>query len=96
MAAYAFKNIQVWDVPPKSPVLNPIEMFWGWFRKKLRSMDLADLRTKHPTLHMAAYIVRVKGIMYSQEAKTVAKSYAARLHKTCKQIVDRGGAGVDN
>ena len=48
MTAYAFKNIQLWDVPPKSPDLNPIEMFWGWIRKKLRSMDLADLRTKRP------------------------------------------------
>ena len=96
MAAYAFKNIQLWDVPPKSPDLNPIEMFWGWIRKKLRSMDLADLRTKRPPLHKAAYIVRVKGIMRSQKAQTVAKSYAARFRKTCKQIVDRGGAGADN
>ena len=57
-------------------------------------MDLADLRTKRPPLDKAAYIARVKGIMRS--AQTVAKSYAARLRKTCKQIIDRRRAGADN
>ena len=59
-------------------------------------MDLADLRTKRPPLDKAAYIARVKGIMRSKKAQTVAKGYAARLRKTCKQIVDRRGAGADN
>jgi len=96
MAAYAFRKINLWDVPPKSPDLNPIEMFWGWIRKKLRHMDLADLRMKRRPLGKAAYTARVKGVMRSQKAQTVAKSYAARLRKTCKQVVDRGGAGADN
>ena len=38
---------------------------------------------------------RLKGIMRSQKAQAVAKSYAARFRKTCKQVVDRGGAGAD-
>ena len=83
-------------VSDQSPDLNPIEMFWGWLRKKLRKMDLADFRNNHPPLNKAAYITRVKGVMRSQKAQTVAKSCATRLRKTCKQVVERGGAGADN
>ena len=96
MAADALKKNKFWDLLPKSPDLNPVEMFWGWIRRKLRTMDLADLRTKRPPLDKAAYIARVKGIMRSKKAQTVAKGYAARLRKTCKQVVDRRGAAADN
>ena len=44
--AYLAKKISLWDVPAKSPDLNPVEMFWGWLRRKLRLMGLADLRKK--------------------------------------------------
>ena len=44
---------------PKSPDLNPVEMFWGWLRKKLRSMDLEDLRKKRRPLGKTAYTARV-------------------------------------
>ena len=50
MDAYRFKNITWWDVPAKSPDLNPVEMFWAWLRKKLRLMDLADLHKKRRPL----------------------------------------------
>ena len=30
MSAYRSKRIQLWVVPPKSPDLNPVEMFWSW------------------------------------------------------------------
>ena len=76
--------------------MNPIEMFWGWIRKKLRKMDLADFRNKRTPLNKAAYITRVNGVMRSHNAQTVAKSYAARFRKTCKQVVERGGAAADN
>ena len=46
---------------PKSPDLNPVEMFWGWLRKKLRSMDLEDLRKKRRPLGKTAYTARVNG-----------------------------------
>ena len=70
-AAYAFKKINLWTVPPKSPDLNPIEMFWGWIRKKLRKIDLGDFRNKCTPLNKAAYITRVKGVMRSHKAQTV-------------------------
>ena len=38
-------HIDLWPVPPKSPDLNPVEMFWSWLRRKLRDLDLQDLRT---------------------------------------------------
>ena len=68
----------------------------GWIRRKVRTMDLADMRCKGPPLTKAAYTARLKGIMRSQKAQAVAKSYAARFRKTCKQVADRGGAGADN
>ena len=95
MAAYALKKIKLWDLPPKSPDLNPVEMFWGWIRRKLRNMGLADLRGKRAPLDKAAYTARVKEFMRSKKTQTVAKSYAARFRKTCKQIVDRRGARAD-
>ena len=96
MSAYRPKRIQLWVVPPKSPDLNPVEMFWSWLRKKLRLMDLADLRAKRRALGKTAYVQRVKGVIRSQKAQAVAKKCAAKFRKTCKQVFDRGGAAADN
>ena len=96
MAAYRSKKITLWAVPPKSPDLNPVELFWGWLRRKLRHMDLADLHQKRRPLGKTAYTMRVKGVIKSQKAQTVAKNFAGRLRKACKQVVDRGGAAADN
>ena len=96
MSAYRSKRIQLWVVPPKSPGLNPVEMFWSWLRKKLRLMDLADLRAKRRALGKTAYVQRVKGVIRSQKAQAVARKCAAKFRKTCKQIFDRGGAAADN
>ena len=85
----------MWDVPPKSPDLNPVEMFWSWLRKKLRLMDLADLKKKRAPLGKAAYTMRVKGVIKSRKAQTVAKNIAGRFRKSCQQVVDRRGAAAD-
>ena len=79
----------------KSPDLNPVEMFWGWLRKKLRSMDLQDLRKKRCPLGKTAYTARVKGVLKSAKVQTAAKNVASRLRKACKQVVDRNGAAAD-
>ena len=96
MAAYRAKKITLWAVPPKSPDLNPVELFWGWLRRKLRHMDLADLHQKRRPLGKTAYTMRVKGVIKSQKAQTVAKNFAGRLRKACKQVVKRRGAAADN
>ena len=36
-AAYKGQKIKLWDMPAKSPDLNPIEKFWAWVRKQLRA-----------------------------------------------------------
>ena len=96
MAAYRAKKITLWDVPAKSPDLNPVEMFWAWLRKKLRLMDLADLRQKRRPLGKIAYTMRVKRVIKSQKAQTVAKNFAKRFRTACKQVVSRRGSAADN
>ena len=95
MRAYRAKRIVLWDCPPKSPDLNPVEMFWGWMRKKLRRMDLADLRKKRKPLGKVAYHARLKSVLNSVAAQKVAKNFANRLRKTCREVVDRKGAASD-
>ena len=59
--AHASQNLKVWQVPPSSPDLNPVEKFWGWLRRQLRSKDLADLSKNRPVLFKDKYKARVKG-----------------------------------
>ena len=96
MEAYRTRSIGLWSVPPKSPDLNPVEMFWGWLRKKLRSMDLEDMRKKRRLLGKTACTARVKGVLKSAKAQTVAKNVTGSFRKSCKQVVDRNGAAADN
>ena len=96
MDAYKAKNIVLWDVPAKSPDLNPVEMFWSWLRRKLRLMDLDDLRKKRRPLGKTAYTARVMQVLKTKKAQTVAKNVAGRFRKACKQVVERGGAAADN
>ena len=88
-------HVRLWNLPAKSPDLNPVEMFWSWLRRKLRAMDMADMRKKRRPLGKTADTVRVKSVMRSQRAHTVAKGFAKTLRKTCKQVVYRKGAAAD-
>ena len=90
LAAYRAKKITLWDVPAKSPDMNPIEMYWGWIRRKLRLMDLADLRLKRRPLGKFAYIIRVKNVMKTEKSQTVAKNFARRFRTACQQVLKRG------
>ena len=96
LAAYRAKKITLWDVPAKSPDMNPIELYWGWIRRKLRLMDLADLRLKRRPLGKSAYIIRVKNVMKTEKSQTVAKNFARRFRTACQQVLKRGGAAADN
>ena len=88
--------VTLFTCPPKSPDLNPVEMFWGWLRKTLRRMDLLDLKKKRKPLSKPAYISRVKNVIRSAKAQSVAKAYAGRLRSACRQVLARGGAAADN
>ena len=96
MAVYRARRVKLWDVPPKSPDMNPVEMFWGWLRKKLRTLDLADLRAHRPPLTKLAYVARAKRVLATQKAQAVAKRCAGRFRKTCQAIIDARGAAVRN
>ena len=96
MEAYRATGIGLWSVPPKSPDLNPVEMFWGWLRKKLRSMDLEDLRRRRRPLGKTACTAKVKGVLKSAKAHTVAQNVTGSFQESCKQVVDRNGAAADN
>ena len=67
-----------------------------WLRKKLRLMDLADLCAKRRASGKTAYVQRGKGIIRSNKAQATAKKRASNFRKTCKQVVDRGGAAADS
>ena len=96
MKAYAARNIETWDVPARSPDLNPIEMFWGRCRRQLRLMDLDDLRRKRPPLTKPAYVSRIKALFASGRAQNVAQNFAGRLRRTCQEVVRKKGAAARN
>jgi transposase len=88
---YTKLRINMWHVPPRSPDLNPVEKFWAWLRKKLRALDLKDAVSKRAVLGKTAYRERVRRVLKSQKARTVAKNCALGLRKVCKQVVQSGG-----
>jgi len=69
----------------------PVEKFWAWLRKKLRALDLKDAVSKRPVLGKTAYRERVRRVLKSQKARTVAKNCTLGLRKVCKQVVQSGG-----
>ena len=90
--AYAACNVTLWSIPPRSPDLNPVEKFWAWLRKELRRLDLADLRAKRPAPSAQQYRARVRSLVRTQKAKTVAQNCARGLRKVCKEVLLKKGA----
>ena len=91
-AAYGRHNVTLWDIPKWSPDLNPVEKFWGWLRKQLRRLDLADMKAKRPVLTVPQYRSRVRGVMRTQKAQQVARSCTQGLRKVCREVVRKNGA----
>ena len=69
---YKKNNIELLCIPPRSPDLNPIEMYWAWLRKALRRQELSDLRAKKPALGKTAYRARIKAFLKTKRAQTVS------------------------
>ena len=63
-----------------------------WLRRHLRALDLADLRRKRKPLEKSAYVARVRSVLKSQKAKTVAANIAKSLRKTCREVITKKGA----
>ena len=94
MRAYAAKHIELWDVPAKSPDLNPIEMFWGWLRRRMRLKDMADKRNKRAVLGKFAYKARVEKFVQTQRAQRMAGQFAKKFRGLRRKVVANEGAAV--
>ena len=89
---YRKLGIRLWQIPAKSPDLNPIERFWSYLRRRLRAMDLADAAAKKPMMGKSSYIARVRAVIRSAAAQEVAKNIAKGYMKTCEEVIAKNGA----
>lgn len=87
-------SISLWKIPPHSPDLNPIEVFWSWLRRELRRRDLEDCKRKRPALTKAQYTSRVKAILQSRTANRKAANIAKGFRKVCKEVLKKKGAAA--
>ena len=90
--AHAKANVGLWHIPPRSPDLNPVEKFWGWLRRRLRAMDLADLKAKRRPVQRTALKARVRSLVATERAKRVAENYAFGLRTVCEEVRRKKGA----
>ena len=82
----------MWKVPPRSPDLNPIERFWSWLKKKLRSMDLADAVKKRKPLGKYAFSERIRRVIKPTKAQEVAVTQAQKMRQVCGIVLKKKGA----
>ena len=87
-------SVSLWRIPPHSPDLNPVERFWSWLRRKLRAMDLNDAVACRPALGKQAYVARVRRVLKTKKAQTVAANVAKGLRNTCRAVLAAKGAAV--
>jgi hypothetical protein len=87
-------RVRLWQIPARSPDLNPVEKYWGWLRRQLRAQDLADLAAKRPVLIKAAYRKRIKATVSSARSRRVARAYVRGLRKVCLEVIRRKGAAT--
>ena len=92
--AHQRANVRLWHIPARSPDLNPAEKMWAWLRRRLRAMDLADLRGKRPVISRAGLKVRVRALCRSPDAQRVGQRCAAGLRRVCQEVVRRRGAAT--
>ena len=91
---YTNKRIKLWQVPPRSPDMNPIEKYWSYLRRALRDMDLGDLQHKRRPLTKPEYIARIKAINRRAKSQRVAANMANGFRKVCQRVIKAKGAGV--
>ena len=94
LALYRRLDISLWKLPPRSPDLNPIEKMWGWARRRLRAMDLADLIARRAVLGRVAYKSRVRRLLRTQRAQQVAAAFASNLRTVAARVIKQKGAAV--
>ena len=67
---------------------------WAWLRKKLRAMDLADLKAGRPPVTKEQLKDRVRGIFATNKAQEVAMNKTRHLRTVCQRVVANRGAAV--
>ena len=92
--AYRKPRITLVHIPAKSPDLNPVEKFWGWARKKLHKMDLADLRAGRVVPGRTAYKERIRRLLMTADAQQKARNFYGNLRTVAKKIVLKKGHAV--
>ena len=85
-------NVALWQLPPKSPDINPVGRFGGWLRKRLLLKDPGDLQARRPVLSLTAYKARVRGIMRTKMASTRAAKFAGDFRRVCTAVFSKKGA----
>ena len=90
--AHERASVTLWRVPPRSPDLNPVEKYWSWLRRKLRSLDLKDMIAGRPVIGKTAYIRRVRAVCKSRQSQRVAGACARGMWKVCQEVVRKKGA----
>ena len=91
-AAHARARVQLHHIPPRSPDLNPVELFWGWVRKRLQKLDLDDLVAERSPVTRRQLTARLRGILQTQRARAVARNCFMSLQKTCEEVRRKRGA----
>ena len=93
-SAHAKHRFELWHVPPRSPDLNPVELFWAKVRLWLRHMDLKDLREGRPPVQKTALKERVRRLLRTAKAKQTAKNIFASLRKRALRVKSASGAAI--
>ena len=81
-------------MPPRSPDLNPVELYWAWLKKHLRAMDLKDAVAKKPVISKVLYKQRIRAVIKSQKSQQVAAACAKKWVKTCQRVFAANGAAM--
>ena len=89
---YAKTSVHLWHIPPRSPDLNPVERFWAYLRKRLRAMDMKDLKDKKPPVGKAELKRRVRMVVQTKKAKETCKRMLRSLVKTAQIVIKKKGA----
>ena len=93
-AAHAKAGVRLWHIPPRSPDLNPAERMWAWMRRKLRDMDLADLKNGRKGVTKGGLKGRVRALFRTSAANAIAGKYARGLRQVCREVIRRRGAAT--
>ena len=67
-AAHKRARVQLDHIPARSPDLNPVELFWGWLRKRLQKLDLEDLVAERPPVNRRRLTARLRALLATERA----------------------------